>query len=156
MTTAWERRDLPVLRAVAAIDDENLREWLAVGHGAGERLGVSLPDDEIHDSILVLRDAGYVEVDVKYDTGPGATFLGLRVTGRGQQVLGEWPLFAEIVSPLTMAALLERLAEEAPTEEESANARRAAAYVRSVGAVALRAAATATTSQLVRVALGLA
>jgi hypothetical protein len=54
-----------------------------------------------------------------------------------------------------MAALLDRLAEEAPTEEQRTDARRAADYVRAVSAGAFRAAVTATTAQLLRFALGL-
>ena len=57
-----------------------------------------------------------------------------QVTGRGQQALGEWPLFDQIASPETLALLLERLAEEAPSDEEANNLRKAATYARSLAA----------------------
>jgi hypothetical protein len=142
--TVWERRDLPLLRVLAAAEDENIRAgFLHIGHSqVGERLGLDLDDYEIHDGLAALRDAGYVEFDIQYSSGPGATFTNLRVTGRGQQALGEWPLFDEVSSPETLALFLERQAREAPTQEESENMRQAARYIRNLGAAALRAAAT--------------
>jgi hypothetical protein len=155
--TVWERRDLPVLKALATTEDEHIRiGFMSVHPGMmSEHLGVDLDGAEIHDAILTLLDVGYVEVtDVRYETGPGAMFTGLRVTGRGQQALGEWPLFDEIASPETLAALLERLAEEAPTAEEAESMQTAATYVRTVGGVALRALATGALAQVARIAMG--
>jgi len=155
--TVWERRDFPVLKALATSEDENVKSgFLSVHAGMqSEYLGLDFDGAEIHDAILALLDVGYVEVtDVRPETGPGMMFLGLRVTGRGQQALGEWPLFDEIASPETLAALLERLAEEAPTDEEAENMRTAANYVRSVGGGALRALATGALAQAARIALG--
>ncbi|HEV7529183.1 MAG TPA: hypothetical protein VGO29_09835 [Solirubrobacteraceae bacterium] len=69
-----------------------------------------------HDTILQLSDAGYVEFkNLSYEIAGGAHISGLHITGRGLQVLGEWPRFEAIVSPLTLAALLEALAEYART-----------------------------------------
>jgi hypothetical protein len=111
----------------------------------------------VHDAILALADAGYVEADnLEYETGPGAMFIRPRVTGRGQQALGQWPIFDEIASPETLARLLERLAEEAPTDEEATNLRRAAGYARSIGADSLRALMVGVVSQLAKMGLGLA
>jgi hypothetical protein len=155
--TVWERRDLPVLEALATSHDEHVRSgFVSVRAGApSEHLGVELDGAEIHDAILALADAGYVEAtNVSYETGFGAIFTGLRVTGRGQQALGEWPLFDEIASPDRLAALLERLAQEAPTEEEAANMRKAADYARTVGAQTLRALATGALARLARIAMG--
>jgi hypothetical protein len=154
--TVWERRDLPVLRALATSDDRNLQHGLLhLGAGATDPLGLDLPNGDVHDAILALSDADYVEGQVQYETGPGAIFTHLRVTGRGQQALGQWPLFDNVASPETLALLLERLAEEAPTDEEAANMRRAARYARTLGGAAVRAALTAATTQLVRAAAGL-
>ena len=155
--TVWERRDLPVLQALATSRDDNVRSGFVSLHPGtqSEHLGLDLDGAEIHDAILALADAGYVEAaNLSYETGPGAIFTGLRVTGRGQQALGEWPLFAEITSPDTLAVLLERLAEEAPTDEEAASMRAAAGYARTVGAGALRALASGALAQLARVAMG--
>jgi hypothetical protein len=102
-----------------------------------------------------LNDLGYVDGQVQYETGPGALFTHLRVTGRGQQALGEWPLFDEIASPATLALFLERLAEEAPTDEEASNLRRAAGYVRGLAVPALRAAAVGALAHVARAYLGL-
>lgn len=154
--TVWEHRDLPVLAALAASDDENLRHgFLSLGEAGSSQLDLDLTAGEIHDAILALGDAGYVDGDVKYHTGPGALFTQLRLTGRGQQALGEWPLFDEIASPETLALLLERLAEEAPSEEEASNLRRAASYARSLGSASLRAVAVGALAQLARGQLGL-
>lgn len=155
--TVWEGRDLPVLRGLATTEDPDVRwGFVVVNQQLAETLSVDLGPAEIHDAILALADVGYVEAnDVKYNPGPGAIFTGLRVTGRGQQALGEWPLFDEIASPETLALLLERLAEEAPTDEEAENLRRTARFVRSVAAGSLRALATGAASQLAKIALGL-
>jgi hypothetical protein len=155
--TTWERRDLPVLQAVATTDDENVRNgFLMLDYGRTGTFGLDLVDEEIHSAILVLGDAGYVEGNgPTYNSGGGVHFTSFSVTGRGQQALGQWPLFHNITSAETLARLLETLAAEAPTEEESANMRRAARYARTVGAGALRAAAIGATSQVVRNMLGL-
>jgi hypothetical protein len=114
-----------------------------------------LSDAEIYEALMVLRDVLYVDFDVQLETGPGAHFNQLHVTGRGQQALGEWPLFDNIVSPETLALMLERLAEEAPSEEEASNMRRAARYVRTLSASSLRAFATGAVAALLRQSLGL-
>jgi hypothetical protein len=146
-----------VLRALATDADEDLRHgFLHVGRGGrGETLGLDLDGHQIHDAILTLLDMDYVEAQVQYESGPGASFTHLRVTGRGQQALGEWPLFDEIASPDTLALFLERLAEEAPTDEEESNLRRAAVYIRNLGVPALRALAVGAIAHAARAALNL-
>ncbi len=155
--TVWERRDLPVLQALATSDDHYVREgYFSLGHDRGKQtLQLDMSDAEIHDALLALADAGYVEFELTYETGPGALFTRLAVTGRGQQALGEWPLFDDIVSPETLALLLERLAEEAPTDEEATNMRRAANYVRGLSGATLRAFVTGATAAVLRHSLGL-
>lgn len=156
MTSIWERRDLPVLQTLATSDDSGLRAgFLSLSDTPGGHFGLDLTGGEIHDAILALEDAGYVEARVTYESGPSPVFTQLRVTGRGQQALGEWPLFDEIASPETLALLLERLAEEAPSEEEGTNLRQAARYARSLGAASLRAVAIGALSQLAKGQLGL-
>lgn len=151
----WEQRDLPVLRALAQSDDAELRDHGVLRVGKASALGLDLSPGELHDAVLTLGDAGYVEGRVEYSSGPDAMFTHFRVTARGMQALGQWPLFDEIASPETLALLLERLADEAPTDEEASNMRRAAAYVRSVSGASLRALTTAAISQLARSAAGL-
>jgi hypothetical protein len=154
--SVWERRDLPVLQALATSGDENLRHgFLSIESDGRNALGLDLSAGELHDAILDLGDAGYIDGDVQYSSGPSAQFTHLQVTGRGQQALGQWPLFDEITSPETLALLLERLAEEAPSDEEASNLRRAAEYARTVGAGSLRAVVIAVLSQLAKTGLGL-
>lgn len=147
-----------MLRALAASDDHLRQGFLHLSpHYEEPILGLDLTAGDVHDAVLALHDVGYVEINrLQYESGPGAMFTGLRVTGRGQQALGEWPLFDEIAAPETLAALLERLAEEAPTQEEEENLRRAARYARSLGAASLRAATIGVLSQLAKAGLGLA
>jgi hypothetical protein len=154
--TVWERRDLPVLRALAASDDENVRQgFLHLSTTEEKPLGLDLTTEEVYDAVLTLRDARYIEGDLQHEGGGGALITHFQVTGRGQQALGEWPLFDQLASPETLALLLERLAEEAPSDEEAQNLRRAASYARSVAASTLRSAAIAALAHVARVHLGL-
>lgn len=154
--SVWERRDLPVLQALATSDDEILRHgFLSIESDGQSALGLDLSAGDLHDAILDLADAGYVDGDVQYSGGPSAQFTGLQVLGRGEQALGQWPLFDEITSPETLALLLERLAEEAPSDEEASNLRRAAEYARTVGAASLRAVVIGVLSQLAKAGMGL-
>lgn len=153
--TVWERRDLPTLQLLATSDDEDLRNgFVSVGRREKQPLGTALAPGEFHDAMLALRDAGYIDAELRYSSGPTAEFTHFGVTGRGQQALGQWPLF-EIASPETLALLLETLAEEAPTDEEAGNLRLAARYVRGLGAGAVRAAVVGAASHLARLGLGL-
>ena len=153
--TVWERRDLPVLQALATSDDENVRQ----GHlhlSAEERpLGLDLATEEVYDAVLTLMDANFVEGNLHHEGGSSALITRFQVTGRGQQALGEWPLFDQLASPETLALLLERLGEEAPSDEEARNLRRAATYARGLAASTLRAAAIAAVAHVARDHLGL-
>ncbi len=155
--SVWTQRDLPVLEALTNPTDEHVRlGYLSIGHDHGaETLGLELSDDAIYQALLVLYDAGYVDFDIKMSSGPGAQFTQLEITGAGYQALGEWPLFDQINSPETMALLLEHLAGEAPTEEETANMRSAAGYIRSIGSDALRRFVVGATAAIIRAHAGL-
>jgi hypothetical protein len=153
----WTDRAVPLLQVLANPSDDRVRGgFLSLGRGRAEKnLGIELSDDATHDTILQLADAGYVEFkDITYESPYGAHFSGLHVTGRGMQVLGEWPRFEALVSPLTFAALLETLAEFA-TPDEAGQMRRAAAVVRRLGGTALRSLAMGAGGQLLRNAIGL-
>jgi hypothetical protein len=157
MADYWADRALPVLRALQNPTDSHVRDgFMSIGRGRAEQnLGVELSDDAVHDTILQLADFDYVEFnDLGYEGGGGAHFSGLKVTGRGMQVLGEWPRFEALVSPLTMAALLETLSEYAAPEEATAM-KRAAAYVRRMAPAALRALVFGAGGQALRGMLGL-
>jgi hypothetical protein len=148
---------MPMLQALANPGDPRVRDgYLSLGRGRAEKsLGLGLPDEIVHDTILQLADADYVEYKaLDYEIPNGASFTGLRVTGRGMQVLGEWPRFELLVSPLTLAALLEVLAEYAP-EEEAKEMKRAASFVKRVAGTTLKGLTLGAGSQLLRGALGL-
>jgi hypothetical protein len=154
----WEDRALPVLVALNESTDRNLRGGiLPVGPGnlGAAVLGLELSDDAVHDTILQLGDLGYLEYnDISYTTRGSATFIGLRVTGRGLQVLGQWPRFEALVSPATLAEVVGRLADYA-APQEAPPMKRAAEVIRRLGAAGLRSAAIGIGSQLLRGALGL-
>jgi hypothetical protein len=90
--TVWERRDLPVLQALATADPDLRRGFLEIDQTGENPSSLNLDGGDLHDAILTLRDAGYVEADLSYAGGPTAHFVALYVTGRGLQALGEWPL----------------------------------------------------------------
>jgi hypothetical protein len=152
--TTWERRDLPVLRALATSEDENVRQGV-LNLGDEQPLPLEMSTAEVYDAVLTLRNAGYIEGDVQHEGPSGALVTNFQVTGRGQQALGEWPWFDELASPATLALLLERLAEEASSPEEIGSLRRAAAYARGLTGATLRAAAIASLAHVARVGLGL-
>jgi hypothetical protein len=153
--TLWESRDLPVLRALATTDDDHVRAgFLFLREQQTDVLRIGLTGAEVYEATLALADADYITCLLDNEAPGRAAFTRLRVTGRGQQALGEWPLFDHIASPETLALLLERLAETA-TDEEATNLRRAASYARRIGGASLRAAATGVLAQLARVAVGL-
>jgi hypothetical protein len=90
MGNYWTDRALPVLRALEAPSDDRVRDgFLSIGRGRAEKnLGVELSDDATHDTILQLDDAGYVEFkNVSYESGGGAHFAGLHITGAGYRCL---------------------------------------------------------------------
>lgn len=154
----WTERDLPVLRALVESESPDALEgFLTLGRGQGAvELGLDLDDAELHDSLLTLREAGYVDyTDLDYDIAPSAHFTGLAITGAGLQALGQWPLFDAATSPETVALFLERMAPEAPSEEETTNMRRAAKYVRSLGPGVFRSLATGAIAAVVRGSVGL-
>lgn len=139
--TLWQRRDYPVLRGLADSNDEGVRAGyldLNASRKSGT-LELDLSDSEIHDALLTLGEADYVHFQLHPESGFGAMFTHLQVTGAGYQALGEWPFFTE-VTPATLAEMLEHFAAEAPSDDEAANARRAAEYVRRLSGDAFKAA----------------
>jgi hypothetical protein len=147
--TAWERRDLPVLQALATSDDEDIRQGV-LQLDAEKKLGLDLTIEDVYDAVLTLADADYIEGELQHESGRSILITRFQVTGRGQQALGEWPLFDQLASPQTLALLLERLAEEAPTDEEAGNLRRAAQYARGLAASTVRAALIGAATHLAR------
>jgi hypothetical protein len=148
--TIWERRDFPVLQALATSDDEDIRQGVLQLDAEKKPVGLDLSIEEIYDAVLVLADAGYIQGKLQHESGSSILITHFQVTGRGQQALGEWPLFDQLASPETLALLLDRLAEEAPTDEEAGNLRRAAQYARGLAASTVRAALIGAATHLAR------
>lgn len=152
--SAWDEQALPVLRALEDPQDYHLKDgvlFVGLGERGVETLGVDMEEGELFETLFQLRDLGYVEFgEPTYETGPGAAFMDLRITGRGLQVLGEWPRFEAMISPATLAEIVDRLAEFAPDEEQKQGFQRVAAYLRSKGAGGLKATAIAAGAQLAR------
>jgi hypothetical protein len=128
MLVAWADA-LAVLKALSEPRDAALREGLLfLSRGGADQLGLDLDPAVIHEALLALEDAGYIEwANWQQSTG---TILGLRVTGRGMQALGEWPLLETIMNPASLAQLLDDLAPYAADAEKEAVLRRAAQRAR--------------------------
>jgi hypothetical protein len=148
---------LPVLQHIVEKEDA-LRErgllQLGLGQNGAKWLGLDVDDGELFDTLYQLQDLGYVSFNVTLEGGQGALFIDLRLTGRGLQVLGEWPRFEAWSSPATLAAFAEQLAQFVAPDDRT-RLERAAGYLRSQAPGAIKGAATAAGSQLVRNALGI-
>ena len=88
------------------------------------------------------------------DGGGGRFRQGFFVTGAGKQVLGDWPRFDALGQPQELAAVLDRLAEYAPTQEEATNYRRAASVLRRIAPPVLGALVKGALGAAARGALG--
>jgi hypothetical protein len=138
--SAWEEQAMPVLRALEDPRDHNLKDgFLSIERGEGGRtLGLEMEDGALVETLFQLRDLGYVVFTDPEYFGSGASFTDVRITGRGLQVLGQWPRFEAMVSPSTLAEAVDRLGEFAPDDEQRTVFRRVAAYLRDKSAGTLR------------------
>jgi hypothetical protein len=152
--SVWTERDLPMLKALVESDNEHLREgFLYISEGSDPLgLGLGLEPSYAIDGIYTLQDAGYVQFDEGHETfgGPNLMATSFSVTGAGMQALGEWPMFETVADPELLAAVLERLAPEAPTDGETTATRAAAGYVRTVAPGVLRSLLSSAVSTLLR------
>ena len=153
----WETVALPVLQRLAEKEDD-LRQrgllQLGLANRGSEALGLEIEEGELFDTLFQLQDLGYITFDMTPESGPGALFVDLRVTGRGLQVLGEWPRFEAWISPETLGAFAEQMAEFAPSEDRP-RLMRAAGYLRARAPAVIKGAAIALGSRMVRSGLGL-
>jgi hypothetical protein len=127
----WTERDEPVLRWLSENPPHgNFLSTNWMHDGPDERLP-QLTQAGFHRAVETLHDAGYVSSDGgMYESGGGVHFALFQVTGAGKQALGLWPRFDALGEPAELAAILDALAENAPTEEEASNLKRAANAVR--------------------------
>ncbi len=156
MDDYWYERAMPVLDALRDhVAPYGSAGVLMVGPDRDNELGLDLSGDVIQETLLQLHDAAYVEWnDVSYYGGGGAAFVGVKVSGRGMQVLGEWPRFEAMVSPATLAELVDRLAGYA-SGDDAEQMRRAAGVIRCLAASGLKSVALGASAQLLRSSLGL-
>jgi hypothetical protein len=158
VSDCWTERALPVLEALNNPSDPQFVQTriLTFGRGRAEKtLGLELSDDAIYETILQLGDAGYVDYsDITFFHPAGAHVFGLAVSGRGMQILGEWPRFELLISPQTLAALLEALADYV-TEEEAKPMRRSASFIRKMAGTTLKGIVVGAGSHYAKQALGL-
>ncbi len=157
MSEYWDERALPVLQAPRTRDAAyGAASTIKLVKGHGNDLGLALPAGVIQETILQIAEAGYVECDVTHEIGGGhgMIFAGPRVTGRGLQILGEWPRFEVMISPATLATLVETLAEYA-TPDDAEQMHHAAAVIRRIATTGLRSVVFGAGGQLLRHALGL-
>lgn len=136
-----------------------MRIWGVSGlaHGDAPFEGIpALTQAQVYLAIETLRDAGYLAASPgDWSSGGGYTMTQIQVTGQGKQALGLWPHFDALGSPAPLAAILEGLADNAPTDEEASNLKKAANAVRTAAPTVLRSLTEAALSAAARHALGI-
>ena len=152
----WDERDEPVLRHLAGHPPQNnvltTHRFATAPHDGMP----ALTQAQVHRAIETLHDAGYVSSDgEQLSGGGGALWTHFQVTGAGKQALGLWPKFDALGSPGELADILDALADNAPTEEESSNLKRAAAAVRRAAPGVVRGIAVAGLGAGARAVLGI-
>jgi hypothetical protein len=117
--TLWDSRDAPALRHLVEHPPEH---GVLETHYRSDQPRAGLPaltEAELYRAVEVLGDAGYVAWSGgEGEGGGGRYYFDFQVTGEGKRVLGLWPRLDALASPEELAAVLEALAEGAPTEEE--------------------------------------
>lgn len=152
----WTDRDEPVLRR---LDENPPRANILSTNQHSDQPDNRVPQltqAKFHGAVLTLHDAGYVSSDGgNAEGGGGVHFCRFLVTGTGKQALGLWPRFDALGSPSELAAILEALADSAPTEEKASNLNRAARAVRRAAPGVIRGLAEAGLGAAARHVLGI-
>lgn len=148
-----------MLEALERADSHSLRARgiaLRYGDTAKETLGIDLDDKAIHEAMLLLSDVNYVSFKELPEGTSGSILTDVEVLGRGKQALGEWPRFEILITPSTLARLLDKLAEQPNLDEEQRGIlRRAAEYLRTLPLTLTQAASVQAGIQLARIPFGL-
>jgi hypothetical protein len=135
----WADRDLPVLRF---LHDHPPHDGMLETNRLSEKPHSDLPqltEQDVHIAVQTLHDVGYVDFENQEgESSGGVLWQDILVTGAGKQILGEWPLFEALGSPAELAAILDRLADMAATDEEKSNLRKAASSARERGVDGLK------------------
>jgi hypothetical protein len=136
MTQTWDERDRPVLRWLVENPPEGGVLRIYSQSGQPHEGLPSLTQAQVYRAVETLRDAGYLAGDAgRWSSRDAYTFTRVLVTGSGKQALGLWPRFDALGEPSELAAILDALANDAPTGEEASNLHRAAAAVRAAPSV---------------------
>lgn len=154
--TIWENRDLPVLAHLLTDPPQHGMLWVDT---RSEQPHPGLPEltgTDVYLAVLTLFDAGFVTwTHTEGEGGGNRHFQDIMVTGTGKQALGLWPRFDALGSPAALASVLDSLAEDAATEEERSNLRRAASVVRRSAPELIKAGLAGALSALARSQLGI-
>jgi hypothetical protein len=134
--TRWEEVDAPVLRWVASerssfIDGWELGLTIRPDPAPSEEVP-RLDEREVHEALTRLKDDGLIDGKPKDFLGL-AVWSRLRVTGRGRQVLGEWPELDRLNSAEGLRLLLDRLAGETEDPDERSSLKRLIGFLGSIG-----------------------
>jgi hypothetical protein len=132
----WEEVDEPVLCWLAAerssfIDGWQLQLTIRPDPPPSEEVP-ELDERQVDGALIRLRDHGLVDGN-RLETSAFAVWSRLRVTGVGQQVLGEWPELDRLNSAERLRLLLDRLAEETEDAEERSRLKRLIGFLGSIG-----------------------
>lgn len=114
----WHSRDLPVLRTIVRLCDEE-RSSIATGAGVARSLR-ALTDDEIHRAINALELAGLFEVTRR---GDGSASIISCPSAEARRLSGAWPSPDSIADNLL--AELKDIAEYGSDEATKSKARKA-------------------------------
>jgi hypothetical protein len=134
--TLWQEVDEPVLRWLAGERSSFINGWqlkLTIRPDPPRSEEVPGLDERQVDGALVrLRDHGLVD-GKREEFGAFAVWSRLRVTGVGQQILGEWPELDRLNSAEGLRLLFDRMADEAENPEERSGLKRLIAFMVSIG-----------------------
>jgi hypothetical protein len=134
--TRWEEVDEPVLRWLTEqrssfIDGWGLELTIRPEPAPSEEVP-GLDERQIDGALIRLKDHGLIDGN-RLETSALAVWSRLRVTGVGQQVLGEWPELDRLNSAEGLRLLLDRLAEETEDPEERSRLKRLIGFTVSIG-----------------------
>jgi hypothetical protein len=127
----WTEHDLPVLRVIVAIYDENPGEFISP-ESIARRL--ETPDQQVRASLVRLCHASPPYIKASVDHGYEEPMTVVEVhhpTERALREVGTWPTPETALDRLVAA--LERQAEQASSEEERSKARTVLAAIGAAG-----------------------
>jgi hypothetical protein len=134
--TRWDDVDEPVLRWLAGESSSFIHAWqlqLTIRPDpppSDEVAGLS--ERQVDEALTRLGDHGLIDGN-RMETIGYSVWSRLRVTGLGQQVLGEWPELDRLNTAEGLRLLLAKIAEQSSDADEQADYRRAVGFLTSIG-----------------------